>query len=118
MIDFDALVLAPAHQAFGEQVIYLPGAGGSYTLAGVFDDHFQEDKLKDDMIVTVTRPVLNVRAAALPVMPVQGEIFRIRGRLYVVAEPPEADTVGDVRCYLRVASDAQAAVAPTAPVSP
>lgn len=118
MIDFDNLVLAPAHQVFGEQVTYLPGGGGALLVVGVFDAHFQEDKLQDGLSVTETRPVLNVRASVLPSLPAQGELFRIRGRLYAVSEPPEPDTVGDIRMYLRLANDAQAAIAPTAPVPP
>lgn len=118
MIDFDATVLAAAGAAFGEQVTYLPGSGGALTVTGVFDDRWQEVKYQDGVEMVGTRTVLNLRQSALPALPVQGELLRIRGRIYVIAEPPEADTVGDVRLYLRAATDAQASVPLSAPTAP
>ena len=118
MIDFDATVLAAGQAAFGEAVTYLPGGGGALAISGIFDAHWQEEKFVGGMSVIETRPVLNVRESDLPQAPVQGELLRIRGRLYAIAEPPEADTVGDVRLFLRLANDAQAAIVPAAPVAP
>ena len=118
MIDYDGGVLAAAQAAFGEQVLYLPGVGGALTISGIFDAHWQEEKFVSGMSVIETRPVLNVRESTLPQPPVQGELLRIRGRLYAIAEPPEADTMGDIRLFLRLANDAQAAIAATAPVAP
>lgn len=116
MIDFDATVLAAAHAAFGEVAAYLPGAGGLYTVSGIFDDKWVDDKLQDGMQSVGTRTVLNVRRSDLPCDPAQGDLLRIRGRVYAVTEPPEPDTYGDTRLYLRLADDAQALIALAAPV--
>ena len=119
MLDFDALVLAPAMATFGESVTYLPADGPPLVLAGasgaVFNDRFTDSKFDGGAEVISIRPVVNVRTAALPKVPTQGELFRIRGILYQVADPPEPDGMGDLRIYLRLASDAQAALAPLPP---
>ncbi|MBW4089900.1 MAG: hypothetical protein HIU82_02155 [Proteobacteria bacterium] len=117
MIDFDATTLAAAQAAFGEQVTYLPAAGPPVTVSGIFDDCWRDQKFQDGLEVITTRTVLNVRLSTLPGLPGQNELFRIRGRLYALAEPAEPDTDGDVRLYLRLASDAQAAI-PLAPAVP
>lgn len=117
MIDFDATVLAAVHQAFGEQVTFLPAAGGSYTVSGVFDDKWVDDKLQDALDVVATRTVLTARLSQLPGEPAQGDQWEVRGRLYTIAEPPKADTYGDVLMFLRFADDTEATIQPAAPVA-
>ena len=48
-VDFDALVLAPAHATFGEVTppIYYPASGAPTAVNGIFNDRFQETKLQD-----------------------------------------------------------------------
>ena len=108
MIDFDALVLAPAHAIFGESVTYYPGSGPVTTLTGIFNDRYQETKLQDAVEVIDYRTVLNLRAALVDPDPAQGELFRVRGILYVVTNC-EPDGIGDLRVTLRAATDREAA---------
>ena len=120
MLDFDNLVLAACQAAFGEQALYLSGAGAAATLDIIFDDRFAEVKFEDGSEIVEVKPVANIRASALAALslplPCQGELLRIRGRLYVIVQPPENDTMGDVRLTLRLASDAEAARIPTPPI--
>ena len=109
MIDFDATVLAAANAAFGEDcpVVYLPGTGEQITLPpgnGIFNDQFQEMKFSGTEGVPVISQaiVLNVRRSLLPCLPVQTELFRIRGLLYAITNV-EPDGLGDLRIDLRLA---------------
>lgn len=107
MIDLDALVIAPCHATFGETVRYYPGTGPALDLLGVFEDKFVEATFAESAEVDVTRTVVNVRAALFPADPVKGELFRIRGVLYVI-NGSQPDGMGDIRFYLGLASDAEA----------
>ena len=115
MIDLDALCIAPCHATFGESVTYYPGDGPAQTMTGVYDPKFAQTSFSDGTEVLGTRTVLNVRSALFFGEPVKGELFRIRGILYVVNEV-EPDGFGDIRCYLGLASDAEASRAALPPV--
>ena len=106
MIDWDTLLLAPTHQAFGEQVTHYPAAGAARVLTAVFNAAYTEVTLEDGMEVASTKPVLNIRASILPRNPEQGDLWNVRGVLYqtVVAKP---DGLGDIRVDLRLATDDQ-----------
>jgi hypothetical protein len=119
VIDFDTLVLQPCMETFGETVTYLPSDNAPVTLTGeygaVFNDKYADSKFQDGAEVVSTRPMISMRASALPRDPWQGELFRIRGVLYAIVEPPESDTFGDLRIFLRVATDLEALRAPLPP---
>ena len=107
MIDFDALLLAPCAAAFGETVFYLPAMGPYVTLQGIFTERFTETTFSDGSEIESTRTAINVRASQFPAEPVKGELFRIRGVLYVINEV-QPDGLGDIRFYLGFATDADA----------
>jgi hypothetical protein len=115
MIDFDVLVNAPCHAAFGQTVTYYPGSGPMLSVQGVFTDKFVQTSFQDGAEIVSFRTVVNVRAALLPATPVQGELFRIQGVLYVV-NTAEPDGMGDIRIYLGLASDREAHRIPLPPV--
>ncbi len=117
MIDLDGTVLAAAQAAFGEAVIYFAAGEPGVQVSGIFDDRWVEAKIPGSPVVEEVgvRTVLNVRASALPQVPLQGDQFHVRGRLYEVSEPAAVDTFGDVHLFLRLADDAQAAVSQGAP---
>ncbi|MBS0363677.1 MAG: hypothetical protein JSR98_20065 [Proteobacteria bacterium] len=80
MIDFDATTLAAAHDAFGEPVVYLPKAGGSYAVTGIFDDGFTALMLHGDdgdPAFALQKPVVSVRDSQLPVASVKGDRITI-----------------------------------------
>ncbi len=105
MLDFDALVLAPCAAAFGEPATYYPGPGQFMPITVIFDDKFAEVKFSDGSEIVEIKPVAWLRASTLPREPCQGELLNIRDRMYVITQPPEADTFGDLRLTLRLASD-------------
>jgi hypothetical protein len=106
MVDFDAILRA-CGESFGEPVYYYTALTGPIALTAVFNDRYQETKLQDGIEVVGTSIVLGIRAALFPVQPVQSELFRIRGVLYVIANPPEPDGLGDLKITLRAATDAE-----------
>lgn len=113
-VDFDATVLAAAEQVFAETVTWYPGWSGPAVVQGIFNDRFHETRFQDATEVVELRPVLNARVIRFTRQPVQGELFRIRGVLYAVTNV-EPDGVGDLRMYLRLASNEEAARLPLPP---
>lgn len=108
MIDFDALVLAPAHAVFGTPITYFPGAGRPVAIAGVFNDHYADVSLQDGLQVVDTKIILDVRAAALPNLPVQSDLVSVGDVLYAITNV-EPDGVGNLKLTLRAASNLDAA---------
>lgn len=85
MIDWDAAVIGPCMAVFGEaeKITYMPAAGGSFQVDGVFDNAYREITMIDTGPgVSTVRPVLGVRASQFAKEPVQGD------KLYI----PRVDT--------------------------
>ena len=120
MIDFDALVLAPTFQTFGELVTYRSGTGAVRTLTGIFDEKFLEMRIEEDGNQVATgRPMLALRAAEIGFgLPTLSELFTVRGRLWRVSDPAEPDGKGHVRVPLQLATDGEMQGAPTPPIAP
>lgn len=94
-LNFDALVLAPAHAAFGEAnqgnptPVYTPQGGSPFTVDGVFRLPSADDlTLPGVPGVTTRKPELDVRAAQLPagITPAQGDQVVVRGVTYTVSD--------------------------------
>jgi len=88
-VNWDAMVLGPLMGVFGEPATYLPAAGGSYLITGVFDEAYRELELIDGAsAITTELPVLGVRLAAFPVPPVQNDRVSVASvnTTYVVRE--------------------------------
>lgn len=111
MIDFDAAVLAPCFAIFGEPVTWTPARGAPIATTGVFDEKAIEVKFQDGTEVHEARPVVNLRAAILPSLPLQGDRITIRGVPYVITNI-DPDSAGDLRCGLRCATDQAAGILP------
>lgn len=89
-IDWDALVLQPAMEIFGEGTsadqsslpMYLPAVGGAFPLAdAVFDSQSGDVEPDGEIsISTVRRPVLGVRLALFTSQPAQSD------RVYIPSE--------------------------------
>ena len=85
MFDVDAMILAPMMAAgvFGENVqpTYLPAAGGSFSVDGVFDDPYLKVDVLDDGApgFVTTNPVLGVRLAQFPagIAPTAGDKVQV-----------------------------------------
>lgn len=108
-IDWDGLVLAPCHAAFGEPagtVTYFPQIGASFDLEGsVFDDGFHTRDLLAGPSISTSQPTLGVRLALFPagVLPLQGDGVALRGQLYLVRDV-QPDSHGEARLLLNRAS--------------
>lgn len=98
MIDWDALLLAPCEQIFGEgddqhptPIQYAPKVGTPFPVNGVFDRAFLslviDPTAAGGVGMNTVAPVLGVRAAWFPVPPAQGAKLTIPsvGFTYVVA---------------------------------
>lgn len=117
MIDFDNLLLRTAHTVFGETVTWIPASGPAQSVTGVFNEHNADLSFEDGTEVSTTRPIVNVRESVLSGAALQGDLFRIRGRLYQVTDV-KPDGHGDLRIDLRAATNAEAARASLPPIAP
>ncbi|OVE45591.1 hypothetical protein CBW21_22390 [Chromobacterium violaceum] len=89
MIDWDAAVLAPLQDVFGEPVTYTTTTGQSFAISGVFDEAYHAvDGLSGAIYTSTSQPVLGIRAAALPFPPQASDFVTIlrTGIVYSVAD--------------------------------
>ncbi|NHN83663.1 hypothetical protein GOB93_03285 [Acetobacter musti] len=91
--DWSGLVLGPCQNVFGENVTwYHRRAPAGVTVRGIFDEGFQaydaiggEDGM-EPVHLSSSHPILGIRIADFPSLPVQGDRFLIRGIPYRVQE--------------------------------
>lgn len=92
MIDFDALVLAPAMLVFGEPATFLPDGGPAAEVSGVFEAAHKlvevdpGDNSNYTVGVSSTAPALGIRLQDFPSAPEQGDGLRVRGLDYVIID--------------------------------
>lgn len=73
-IDWDAAVLGPCEDVFGEPATFLPAVGGNFAITGVFDSAYRDVSLIDVGLETnAVQPVLGVRSALFQTQPMQGD---------------------------------------------
>jgi hypothetical protein len=66
-VDWDANVLAPCAEVFGEPVTYTPANGSPFPITGVFDEAYHEVVMLDNgPAITSESPVLGIRYAEFP----------------------------------------------------
>lgn len=111
MIDFDALVLAPAMDAFArpisvDPVMSQPGEqpyavqrDGVSPLRGDFRDPHETVQLVDGTLTT-SDPVLGIRAVEFLILPAQEDLVTIGLRRFTVLDV-RPDGEGDVKLVLR-----------------
>ncbi|TAH39288.1 MAG: electron transfer flavoprotein [Planctomycetota bacterium] len=74
----------------GQPVLYLPGAGGSHTIHGVFSEQHVELDPETGTTITSQSPLLTLRLAELPVTPlVDVDRVQVRGVTYRVKDIQE-----------------------------
>jgi hypothetical protein len=66
VIDWDAAVLSPLAEVFGESMLYLPVNGAAFKFTGIFDEAYHEVDLVSGTAVASTRPVCGIRTAEFP----------------------------------------------------
>lgn len=110
-VDFDAHVLKPCEDVFGEPVKFMPRSqrGVSYLMAGIFDEGHHDLQLLDGDAppVNVNQPVLGIRAklftdAGAPT-PQQNDKFWIssNARTYMVKDV-QPDEHGNLKVLLNI----------------
>ena len=74
-IDWSAVVIGPLMGVFGEPVTYMPAAGGSFQISGVFDDAYLKEVMFEDASSGVTEisAVLGVQLSQFSAEPVQND---------------------------------------------
>jgi hypothetical protein len=107
MVDWDALVLGPLEQAFGEPVTFIPASGDRpFGGWGIFDEAYREVDIAGGQAVTTECPVLGIRISAfqspMQAMPQQDDRLSIRGATYVIREV-RLDSHGGAKLLLNVA---------------
>ncbi|GAB7525327.1 head-tail joining protein [Paraburkholderia sp. 2C] len=103
MIDWDAEVIGPLMDVFGEPVTYMPAAGGSFSVDGVFDDAYLKEVMFEDASTGVTEvsAVLGVRMSQFPSPPAQNDRLTVprTGATYIVKQP-RVDSHGGAKLLL------------------
>ncbi len=120
MIDLDSLVLGQITSSWGEQANFAPQAGPQAQVPVVFQEKFAEIAgIQQGDPIVGNRPILGCRVSDLPQMPVNNDIFTLRGIAWRVDEV-EPDGEGWVHIKLILASDTQRGqpLAPPAPLPP
>ncbi|WP_456306087.1 head-tail joining protein [Gluconobacter kondonii] len=86
-------MLGPCQDVFGEAVEWQSGKIGVWQpISGIFDDAYRPVDLigGDDGLspvhITTTRPILGVRESSFQVPPDQGDLIRVRGKVYRIQE--------------------------------
>lgn len=108
MIDFDALVLKPCANAFGQSAQYKPKAGGQLPVTVVFDDPCLAVDV-GGMVAITSSPMVGIRLAEFPVgydpEMAQGDqiVLTASGKTYVVKAGRD-DSHGWARLDLNKAS--------------
>jgi len=86
-INWDAHLLSPLENVFGEPVNYRPGKGGAFDIHGIYDRAYTQEVEPldaDDPTINTTHPVLGVRDAEFHL---QGKSLPVQGdRLYIHSE--------------------------------
>lgn len=74
-VSWDKVVLGPLMGVFGEAVTYMPAAGGTYAISGVFDDAYSKVVMFEDASegVTEVSAVLGIQLSQLSSPPVQND---------------------------------------------
>jgi hypothetical protein len=103
MIDWDSVVIGPLMGVFAEPVTYLPLAGGSLSVTGVFDDAYQKEVMFEDASTGVTEvsASIGVQLSQFPSPPVQNDKLTIvrTGTTYIVKQS-RVDSRGGARLLL------------------
>jgi hypothetical protein len=99
MIDWDAVVLAPLNEVFGEPVQYTPAGQSMARISGIYDDAYKE--VDPETGFATTAPLVTVRLAELGQLPKQGDWIDIErtAEKYVIRNV-EPDGKGSLKLLL------------------
>ena len=73
MIDWDAHVIGPTVEVFGQSATFYLAGQAPFTRDGVFDEAYLDLSPADSMQVTTEMPILGIRLSQFPQMPAQDD---------------------------------------------
>lgn len=82
-------ILGSSLSVFGEAVTYLPAAGGSRSMRGIFNEMFTEVDPQSGALISTQQPNLGVRLADFTVPPTVNDRVQVRGITYRVRDCQE-----------------------------
>lgn len=101
MIDWDALVLAPCENIFGEPVVFRPLNGEPLSVQGIFDRSFHELEEAEPSQRNVLLVSVGLRLSQLPREPKEGDLLDVpRLSMQFKVRQARPDGKGSVRCML------------------
>ena len=105
LLDFNTLALAPCVAAFGEPVVYQPGAGAPVALTGIFNKYATEQKINSDTgeMRQVVQPTVAINLADMPdgiTLPCRNEMVSVGGALWQIGETVQ-DNFGQLLLKLK-----------------
>ncbi len=78
---------------YGDEIIYMPEAGGSYDMVGILDEAVSVVDTSGEIAIETAKPVLSVKISDFDDLgvehPKQDDKFVIKGKLYSVTHQPE-----------------------------
>lgn len=76
---------------FGEDVVYEPKSGGSFSIIGIYNDIYEAVDPDTERVLSSNDPTLGIRLSDLSNPPEKGDIVRLtsRGLVFRVAESRE-----------------------------
>lgn len=87
MVDFDALVLGPCLNTFGQTVTFTPAVGDAVEVTAIFmDGYTHASQTLDGMAVISSNPILGCRATDFDTEPARDDVFSVSGTDYRVVE--------------------------------
>lgn len=90
-----------AQAAFSQPITFRPASGNVYALSGIFQAQHVAVEIHDGAQVSSVSPMLEVKMAAMPEPPKQGDAFDIDGTSYEVADV-QVDGLGSAKIKLLV----------------
>lgn len=105
-VDFDALVLKPCQDKFGDPVTVTYAVGGTASVTGILDEGNKETVVIDGVPVTESNPCIGIRESAFlsqsKALPKQFDKLVCKGKSFVIREV-RPDNKGDLKIMLNYA---------------
>lgn len=83
-------VLPTITHCMGDDVVYKPKKGGTFTIRGIYDEKFEQIDADTEELIASNIPSLGINLADLPFPPEQGDEVRLYdGRCFLVTDSRE-----------------------------
>lgn len=91
-------ILEASKCAFGDKVPaqYLPKAGGSFPITGIFDNHFEQVDPDTEQVIASNQVTYGIKLKDLPNPPCKGDKLIRCGKTFLVIDSQEDGVVGAI----------------------